>query len=303
MDDDSGHVVFGQRARMTLDPHVLEAVRGVPRFERPTRTVGDDHVDLTRVQGLARGPVGWCEVLHRDVTGRIERFTVGEREARVARPDILHAHPTVDVLAEIDHMDHGAQLCDRARADGFDSPDGRCRRREERRHVVFDDGSWLPTKPSSPTRWSTCCPAMRSARTIDPVALCQPVPVGRDRPTVDLHLDEARDLGTVDVVFTRVADLASVPTVGENDAQLVVTLPQEGRDVEGLHVEVRAVGRESGSELIVADAFAVHEQLVEPVSRRVDPPDRDGVVRPRSWFAAGTPGVRQAASPRPTPPA
>ena len=70
VDDDSGHVVFGQRARMALDPHVLEAVRRVSRFERPSLTVGDDHVDLTGVQGLAGAPVVGCEVLHGDIAGR-----------------------------------------------------------------------------------------------------------------------------------------------------------------------------------------------------------------------------------------
>ncbi len=274
MDDDSGHVVCGQRTRVSFDTHVLEAVRRVPRFEWPSRTVGDDHVNLTRLQWLTGAPVVGCEVLHRHIAGRIERFAVRERQARVARPDIVDAHPTVDVLAEIDHMDPGAQLVDRAWADRFDSPDGWSRRRAERRHVVFDGHRWLPQQLLLGDALVDVLSG-DEVGTDDRSESALPAGAGcRDRRTVHLHLDEARDFGTEDVVFTRVANLASVPTVGQHDAQLVATLPQQGRDVEGLHVQACAVGREPGSELVVTDAFAVHEQLVEPASRRVGPPDR-----------------------------
>ena len=53
--DDAGDVVGGERARVALDAHVAEAVRGEPRLEDVALDAGGDHpVDLPAVSGSGR---------------------------------------------------------------------------------------------------------------------------------------------------------------------------------------------------------------------------------------------------------
>ena len=186
-------------------------------------------VDSARAEGLCVAKSIGSEVVLRDVTGRVERFAVGERELGAARAGIGDAHPAVDVLAEIDHV-----------ATGRNSRTVRGRTVSTRRTGGAGDAQ---SDVKSPSTTSTGCHSSASScdALVDVFAVDEvggddrargagPGRVGcRDDGAVDLHLRRARELRAVDVVFTREADLASVPAVGQHDAQLVVALHEEGR--------------------------------------------------------------------------
>ena len=92
--------------------HVLEAVRGVSRFERVAVTAGRDHaVDLAdgSVPPWSFAPARWSWVT--SPLG-VECFAVHERELGVRRAEVGEADPAVDVLAEVDDLAVGVEPAD-----------------------------------------------------------------------------------------------------------------------------------------------------------------------------------------------
>ena len=59
----AGDVVLGERTRVALDAHVLEAVGRVSRLERGARAVGYDAVDLPEGNGRLGDEVHRAEVV------------------------------------------------------------------------------------------------------------------------------------------------------------------------------------------------------------------------------------------------
>ena len=128
----------------------------------------------------------------------------------------------------------------------------------------------------------------------------------RDRAVLVLHLDlgQERRLATPLVVGPADADLAAVPAVGEQRVQGVVALAEEVGDVVGLDLGVVLVLGEAGSQLLVADAYAVQLGLVDPVRRREQrgaayrPVDAELAAQPVRRTPARRASARRWATPR-----
>ena len=86
-------------------------------------------------------------------------------------------------------------------------------------------------------RWSRASPSIRSAATIALDALVQRR-IGCRTTTAPSTstCSEQRDLRAVDVVFACEANLAPVPAVGQDGAQLVLARTEQRADVVGLHL-------------------------------------------------------------------
>ena len=96
MDDDAGHVVGGEPARVALDPDVLEAVGRVAGLEDVALPAGRGHpVDLADVR--AAPPVTKSrrvEVVLGHVARGVERLAVGERDGRARRAEVAAGGPS-----------------------------------------------------------------------------------------------------------------------------------------------------------------------------------------------------------------
>ena len=122
MHDDARDVVRSESVGMALDPHVLESVGGVPRFEHFAVTTRRHHaIDLSDRERGAAGEVAAGEVVLRDIAGGIERLAVHERQLRAGRAEVGEPYPPVDVLAEVDDLTIGVDAADAGRSQLLDA--------------------------------------------------------------------------------------------------------------------------------------------------------------------------------------
>ena len=268
MHDDSGDVVGRQSVGMSLDPHVLEAVRRVPGLEVFAVAAGGDHtVDLAERRGPAADGVGGGEVILGHVAVVIEGFTVHERHVRAVGPEVGEPQPAVDVLTEVDDLTSGIEAHDRNGSEFLHAAHGRGRRHCETGEVVIHNCNRLPGVGFDAPILELTGHEVGGAD--GPGRRC-PLVVAHDDDVADVQFTEERDRVPVAVALLPEAGATSVPPVAQDDLPDVLTHDEEVADVVGLYVQVRSVAREPGRELDVADAMSVEERLVAPVGGRVE---------------------------------
>ena len=302
VDDDAGDVVLGEPAGVALDAHVAEAVRGEARLEHVSVHAGRDHpVDLARAQRLRQERHVGRQVVRGDVTVRTERLGMGQHQLGPLRAELGEPDPSVDVLAEVDHVDTGAQLGHRHGAQLLDRTDRRRGRDDERVVAAVADLHRRPGRP--PEQPAVLVLALDQVRERDVARRPEPGLVGahdgrRAVRVLDLELGEEGGLGPPLVVGAGHAHLTAVPPVGQEGVELVVALAQQPGHVVRLHLGVVLVLGEPRRQLHVADPDAVQLGLVDPVRRGVE---RGALHRPlerEARRAAGTPAAGQAGQAR-----
>ena len=112
----SGDVVDRQRPGVAFDPGELEAVGGVPGLEHLVRRTGRDHVidhaDRRRCAGEIERRI---EMVLRHVAVGVDHLAVDDGHFGALRTEIAESQPSVDVLAQVDHVSVGGQAGDRDR--------------------------------------------------------------------------------------------------------------------------------------------------------------------------------------------
>ena len=259
-------------AQVTLDPHVLEALGAVAGFEHVALDAGgDDDVGLERQVHLQRDRAR-VQVLLGEVAVVVEPLAVGEGHLGAGLSQLGEAEPAADVLADVDDPPVGCELAHRHRTQLLDPAHRRRRGADEVGDAMVLDPDRRPRGPVPPL---AALPhvvhlAGDQVRPQDVAGRRSPRRIGAEGEDAavgegDVELGEQGGRGAVVVDAAGDAVLSAPPPVAEQRADDVVAGVEVVGDVEGLHLEAGAVGREAGSELLIADPGAVDERLVDAV--------------------------------------
>ena len=214
----------------------------------------------------------------------VEHLGVAQRHLVAGRAAHLDAHPSGEVLAEVDDGDVGRRLLDRHGAQRLDAPDRRAGRRD---HPVGDRGQLVDSGPTGVVE-----PGRRPGGVGEPGVVGLAVVeaggdarVGRRSPLAigdhgvaaavvveQFELGDRTDVGAVGVAPAAVeAETSPVPTLGDGDPEHIVAVADRIRDVEGRVAESMAVRGPAGGEDLVAERGAVAGDGVDAECRDVQP--------------------------------
>ena len=290
--DHAGDVIGAERAGLTLDPDVPEAMRGEARLEHVAVTRRDDLVDLAERQPLGEDRQVDVQVRGGQIPVGVEPLAVRQRHRAARGPQLSQPHPAAEVLPEVDHegvpaahRPHGGRpdLLHPAHR-GSDRPDdgdvdvagnSLAPRSVVKGHVVH-----ARLQPSAVLSLAADQVGRGDVRTRgSPARLAgrRDLPA---RPGPHLELGAQRHVAAVLVGRPEQPDLAAVPPVGQQDGEHVPARPRQRRDVVGLILHPRAVLGVTRREFGVADTRAVQERLVQAERGEVQPgPGRPGERR------------------------
>jgi hypothetical protein len=211
---------------------------------------------------------------------------VPEDSARSFRPEAAQPDPAVDVLPEIDDGDALLRGCHADRPQFLDAPRGR-RDRQDQPGAVLVQRTRRPGHRNPAIRRRTGLPRrtgrgepgwiqtaevgglpVHEVGMGDVAFTAEPAFAGGEeglRPGGVVDRGQEGGFGAETVGPALEAVPAPEPSVGQQGGNNVFATDQQVRDVPLLHLEALPVGREAGSQFVIAHAGAVDEKLVDAV--------------------------------------
>src|ERR1019366_4965015 len=241
------------------------------------------HFVPVALEDVAVSLVRSTEVGGVEVAGRVEHFAVTQGDGGTSAPSYAQAHPAGDVLAQVEQglarrgLEDGHRLHDLGATHWLRYRSHECCRRglgeRDRLQVAVVVGSGRPagTFQSRVVRLAAI-----DVGGADRAGGRLPRTIGRDGHgatigVVDLQLHQQCDGSAVVVLATVEAEVATIPTVAEDDADGVPAGDKIAGDVVGLVLQTRVIAGPAWREQVVADAVAVEMQLVQTPARDVNP--------------------------------